>query len=92
MDNNTFISGLARQIGKDPAEVKELTSALIDSIKESLCNLDSVAVPGFGRFEAIKTDEYIDVDKADGIRKLFPPAVSVNFVAGSSLKKRLSHE
>lgn len=92
MDNNTFIAGLARQIGKEPAEVKTQASALTESIKEALCNLDSIAVPGFGRFEAVKREEYVDMDKTDGVTKLFPPAISVNFTAGSSLKKRLSHE
>ena len=92
MDHNTFIAGLARQAGKNPAEVKNLTSALIASIKNSLCDLDTVAIPGFGRFEAVKTEEYIAVDKADGITKLFPPAVAVKFIAGSMLKKRMKHE
>lgn len=92
MDNNTFIAGLARQIGKEPTEVKTLTTELTESIKEVLCNLDSIAVPGFGRFEAIKKEEFVDVDKTDGITKLFPPSITVNFTAGSSLKKRLSHE
>ena len=92
MDNNTFIAGLARQIGKEPAEVKTLTTELTESIKEVLCNLDSIAVPGFGKFEAIKKEEFVDVDKTDGITKLFPPSITVNFTAGSSLKKHLSHE
>ncbi|MDE6702630.1 MAG: HU family DNA-binding protein [Muribaculaceae bacterium] len=92
MDNNTFTASLARQIGKEPAEVKAMASALTESIKEALCNLDSIAVPGFGRFEAVKREEYVDVDKTDGVTKLFPPTISVNFTAGSSLKKRLSHE
>lgn len=92
MDNNTFIASLARQIGKEPADVKILTSELTESIKEVLCNLDSIAMPGFGRFEAVKREEYVDVDKTDGITKLFPPSITVNFTAGTSLKKRLSHE
>lgn len=92
MDHNTFITGLARQLGKTHDEVNNLTSSLTELIKDASCDLDSIAIPGFGRFEAVKTEEYVAVDPTDGVKKLFPPAVTVNFIAGSMLKKRLSHE
>lgn len=92
MDNKTFITGLARKLGIATDNVDQLTDALIAAIKNSACNLDSVAIPGFGRFDTVKSDEYIAVDKADGINKLFPPTVSMSFTPGSMLKKRLSHE
>lgn len=92
MDHNTFISGLARQIGKSDKEVAALTESLAETIREISCNLDNVAIPGFGRFETEKKDEYIAEDPHDGITKLYPPSVSISFIPGSMMKKRLSHE
>ena len=92
MNHNTFITGLARQFGKNTDEVSRLTSSLTEIIKDACCDLDSIAIPGFGRFETVKKEEYVAVDPSDGVKKLFPPSLSVNFVAGSMLKKRLGHE
>lgn len=92
MDHNTFISGLARQLGKTNKEVTALTDSLANTIREAACNLDNIAIPGFGRFEPEKRDEYIAEDPHDGIIKLYPPSISINFIPGSKLKKRFSHE
>lgn len=92
MDNKTFITSLSRKLGLETDKVGQLTDALIAAIKTSTCDLDSVAIPGFGRFDTTKTDEYIAVDPKDGINKLFPPTVSLSFTPGSMLKKHLSHE
>lgn len=92
MDHNTFISGLARHLGKTNKEVTALTDSMVATICEVACNLDNVAIPGFGRFETEKKDEYITEDPQDGITKLYPPSVTINFIPGSMLKKRLSHE
>lgn len=88
MDHKTFISGLSRQIGKDYDETDSLVEALTQVIREDACNLDAVAIPGFGRFNAIKTDEHISEDD-EGRKYLYPPHISVEFIAGSKLKKRL---
>lgn len=92
MDNKTFIEGLSRQLGLDPNNVERLTSALVTAVKSSACELDSIAIPGFGRFDSVKNDEYVAVDPSDGINKLFPPTVTLSFTPGSMLKKRLCHE
>ena len=92
MNHKTFITGLSRQLGLETDAVDRLTDALVNAIKTSACDLDSIAVPGFGRFDAVKTDEYIAVDPSDGINKLFPPSVTLSFTPGSMLKNRLSHE
>ena len=92
MDNKTFITGLSRKLDVETHNVYQLTDALIAAIKTSACDLDSVAIPGFGRFETVKNDEYIATDPKDGIKKLFPPSVLLSFTPGSMLKKRLSHE
>lgn len=92
MEHKTFISGLARQLGKDINETEALVCALNNAISEAATSLDSVAIPGFGRFDAVKKDEYIAVDANDGQTKLFPPSIELTFSPSTKLKKRLSHE
>ena len=92
MDHKTFISGLARQLGKDTNNTEFMVKALTDAIKEAAPSLDAVAIPGFGQFDSIKKDEYVAVDDTDGQTKLYPPVIELTFSPGSKLKKRLSHE
>ena len=89
MDHKTFISGLARQLGKDNDKTDKLTQALTQAIMDAASSLDSVAIPGFGRFDTEKKDEYIAIDEADGQTK---PSISITFSPGTKLKNRLSHE
>ncbi len=92
MDHNTFISTLAKRIGQSSDETAALVNALADNIKNAASELNAVAIPGFGRFEAIKKEEYVAVDRTDGQTKLFPPEITITFTPGSMLKKRLIHE
>lgn len=92
MDYKTFISGVQRQCGRDAADTERLTAALVRIIRESNADLDSVAVPGFGTFAPHKHDEYVAVDSESGKTMLYPPRMTVEFNAGSMLKKRFSHE
>jgi len=92
MDHNTFISGLARQLRKQPQEIEALTESIAKALKDNAAELNSVAIPGFGRFDITKHDEYIADDPATGRRTLFPPEIKLSFTVGSMLKKRLSHE
>lgn len=92
MDHNSFISGLARQSGKDIAEAEFLTKCLTTALKDSASALDSVAIPGFGRFDTVKHDEYITTDTTTGRSTLFPPEIKLTFTAGAKLKKRFSNE
>ena len=45
MDHNTFISGLARQLGKTNKEVAAFSDLLANTIREAACNHDNVAYP-----------------------------------------------
>lgn len=92
MDHKTFISGLQRQCGRSAADTERLTAELVRIIRETSADLDSVAVPGFGMFVPRKHDEYVAVDSKSGKTMLYPPHVTVEFNAGSMLKKRFSHE
>ncbi len=92
MDSKTFNSRLARQMDCDTKCVAELMAAFATVIRERVAELDTVTMPGFGNFVAVKRAERIETDSATGRQMLMPPKISVEFVAGSALKKHLSHE
>lgn len=87
MDHKNFIAGLARQTGKTTAEAESMVENLIKTFRDNLCNLDAVAIPGFGRFNPVKTDEHVAEDD-EGRSMLYPPHVGVEFIAGSQLKNK----
>lgn len=90
MDHKNFIAGLSRQTGKSIPETETIVENLTKLIKDNLCNLDAVAIPGVGRFNPVKTDEHISEDD-EGRSMLYPPHVGVEFVAGSQLKNRFKN-
>jgi len=71
----------------DTKRTGAIAETLKDIIIHSLTNMDDVAIPGFGTFNAIKTDEYVAVDSATGQRMLMPPCVKASLRVGSGLKK-----
>lgn len=79
MDNKAFLSALSHSSGLDHKTVSALTEALLATIKESLTELNSVSVTGFGEFSAEKSDEHISVDPVTKERLLFPPSIEVKF-------------
>lgn len=90
MDNRTFISRLATAGNLENKETSRLVESLSAIIGECAAGGESLAVPGFGTFEAVKTDEHVLTDKVTGIRTLVPPAIRLNFKTGSRLKKSIS--
>lgn len=92
MENKTFINNLSRAMGRSSHDVTLLIDALAIVIGDNCAELDAVALPGFGTFEASKTDEHISTDTATGRKMLMPPHVSISFKAGSRLKKMMAHE
>lgn len=87
MEHKTFINTLSRSCEMDTKRTGELADALRDIIVRSLTNMDDVAIPGFGTFSAIKTDEYLAVDPVSGQRILMPPNIKAALRVGSGLKK-----
>lgn len=72
----------------DSKSVSHMLEALSTVMDEALTEGRTIALPGFGEFSPVKTDEHVTVD-ADGRRMLMPPAINVEFSIGSALKKRL---
>lgn len=89
MDNRTFVSRLAKLTGNSVRQTNNLSDTLVALIKDSLCTQDTVAVPGFGSFSAVKKDEEVVTDK-NGNRMLMPPSINAEFMVGSRLKKSLA--
>lgn len=92
MDSKTIIQQAAKAAGCDTAQGARIAEAFATALRERLCALDSVAIPGFGSFVPEKSDEYVATDD-DGSRTLMPPHIGLTFNPGSMLRKHLSsHE
>lgn len=90
MENKEFVAQLAKKMNRDTKDVTSLLEGFSQVLKDNLSNLESVAMPGFGEFEAIKEDETITIDHSTGKRLLLPPQILVSFRASSIMKKRLA--
>lgn len=89
MDNKALTPQIAKRMRRQASDVNELFDGLAQVMKQCFVQLDSVAIPGFGKFEAVKEDEKIVTDLTTGQRVLLPPAISVSFSPSSLLKKRV---
>jgi nucleoid DNA-binding protein len=89
MNNKQLIKELSKRLNRDEKDVNSLLSGFTNVLKDSLSNLDIIAIPGFGEFEALRKEEYISVDDATGKKVLYPPCIEVNFNASSLLKKKM---
>lgn len=89
MDNKTLISRLSMESGRSTGEVAGRIEAIVKTLGELCGGLDAVAVPGFGTFQPVKTDERV-ITSADGSRTLLPPAINVEFKSSVLLRKSLS--
>jgi len=58
-----------------------------DIVAEALTAGDQVAIPSFGTFAAIKTDEHVVIDPESGNRMLVPPCISIQFTPALKLTK-----
>lgn len=90
MDHKTFAGRLAKTLGRSAEETATLTDALGKLMTELGGDLDAMAVPGFGTFTPVKTDETVVVDPATGARTLMPPAITMQFQPSILLRKKLS--
>lgn len=90
MNNQSFKANLSQRLGSDIKTASGMADALTELLRNHLAQLDTIAIPGFGTFVPTKTDEYVATDSASGKRTLMPPSISINFRAGSRLKKSTS--
>lgn len=83
----TFTAELARRIGRDRKATETLLAALGQAVGRHCSELDAVAVPSFGTFQAAKHEEQIVRDLSSGRRMLLPPEVELTFRPAGKLRK-----
>ncbi len=86
----TFSAELARRIGRDKKATETLLEALSRAVKQYCSELDTVAIPAFGNFQAVKHDEQEIIDRSTGRRMLLPPEIELTFKPAGKLRK-LAH-
>lgn len=85
--NKNITSELAKRIGRDKKATETLLEALSQAIRQHCGELDTVAVPAFGNFKAIKHDEEITTDRSTGRQMLLPPEIELTFTPAGKLRK-----
>ena len=80
---------ISKRMGRSSADVAKLLDALVATIKERCGELDSIAIPGFGTFEAKKKLERIVVNPGTGKRMLVPPKITRSFKPSALLKSKI---
>lgn len=89
MDNKQLQEAVAKRMDRSSADVAKLLNAFVTIIKERCGELDSIAVPGFGTFEAKKKLERIVVNPGTGKRMLVPPKITLSFKPSALLKSKI---
>lgn len=81
---------LSEKLDIPAPQVESTLKALSERIKDYCCNLDTVAIPGFGTFQPVKRPETIQTDLSTGQKMLMPPMIEVEFKCSVVLRKRLA--
>lgn len=89
MDNKTLIETLSKRLGRNKTEVSSMINGLSMVIKNRCSDMDVVAIPGFGSFEAKKRLERVSVHPQTGKRLLIPPKITLTFKPSALLKQKL---
>lgn len=92
MDYKQFRRRLAERLDRPVADVEALTKGLGVVMRQSMAEIDTVAVPTFGSFAACVQPDKVSRDLATGADVILPPEVTVEFTPGAMLLKRLRHE
>lgn len=89
MDNKLLLEMLSKRMERSNVDMNKLIDAFITTVKECCGELDSIAIPGFGTFEAKKRLERIVVNPGTGKRMLIPPKITISFKPSSLLKAKI---
>ncbi len=91
MDNKELVERLSEKLGRSKADINKLIGALAEVVKTKGSELDSIAVPGFGTFEAKKKNERVVTNPSSGKRMLVPPKITLGFKVSNVLKSKLKN-
>lgn len=83
-------SDLAKRIGRDKKATDTLFQALGQALRQHCGELDTVAIPSFGNFVAVKHEEQIIIDRSSGAKLLLPPEVELTFRPSGKLRRLLN--
>jgi nucleoid DNA-binding protein len=91
MDTKGIIDILSDRCNVDKETSASILNSLSQVIGDSACEMDSIAVPGFGTFEPKKRLERINVHPATGKRMLLPPKIFLTFRPSVLLKQKINN-
>lgn len=89
MENKRLVGLLARKLGRSNEDVNKLLEAFTEVVASRCGDLDSIAIPSFGSFEAKKKNERVVTNPGNGKRMLVPPKVTVSFKISNVFKSKL---
>lgn len=89
MDNKQYIAALSKRTGRERRDTETLLQGLARALTHHCGLLDSVALPGFGTFIAVKHEEQLVTDHSSGALMLLPPEVELTFRPGTKLRSRI---
>ncbi len=89
MEQKKLVGLVAEKLGRSTEDVSKLLDAFTDVVTTRCGELDSIAIPSFGTFEAKKKNERIVINPGNGKRMLVPPKVVLSFKISNVLKNKL---
>lgn len=89
MDSKTLTEKIARRTGQTTEEAVRLLDCFADVVQQYCCDMDTIAIPGFGSFEPKERLERIAVHPATGKRLLVPPKIMLKFRSSALLKQKM---
>lgn len=92
MNNVDFLEELSRRIDRSKEDADVLVEGFATLLKERCGDLDSIAIPGFGKFSGGKKLERIERDKESGKRTIYPPEIRLQFEPSAILKTRIAEK
>lgn len=89
MDNKTILDNIASRLGMKRDEVQNILSEFYALTADSLVEMDTIVIPGFGQFEAKKRKERVATHPSSGKRLLVPPKIVISFKPSGILKNKI---
>jgi len=89
MDTKTLIEQIAIRTNRNIEDTTALMDGFTAITREICCNMDTLAVPGFGSFETKERAERITVHPGTGKRLLIPPKITLRFKPSALLKQKM---
>lgn len=89
MDYRQFRKHLSELTGRSAADIDAMTEGLSVVLRQTCAELDSIAVPTFGTFVAVKHNEEVRQDLSTGKSMLVPPEIDIEFHPGAMLLKKI---